>query len=226
MDLGVCTGLNWQRNVFHTDRVCSVYIVGDSMVRGLGSYTYLDIFKKDRVTGVHDRMYSVAPYTITACFPGFTVERVFKELPSALSLEQTPIFVLFLGTNDCRNFINLNESFDVYRKVVLRVLSYHRNSKILCVSLFRAYEQHRRDVFDLGYLNSRIKKFNCFVNNLAEEFVGSVFYINLYADFDILSEKRRGDLMLHDKLHLSVEGYHWANEKLADVISSLRRNFY
>ena len=212
---------SWQSNIFHRDGVCLLYIIGDSMVRGIGSYTYPNVYRKASVSGVHEQLYAVAPYSVTATYPGKTIEQVFRLLPSELGVHpaRAPTFVLFVGTNDALNkWFDFESSKGSYRKLMKLILSYCRDCRVVCTSLLPCFFDNLKSTRNGMYkerIDCNVRLINGFILNLVEEFGSKVSYLDLGSHFRRGGPKFLKGYLSDDRLHLNQAGYNYVNRLLA-----------
>ena len=220
----------WQQNVFHTDGVCTLYIIGDSMVRGLGSYIYPDLYSKASVSGVHEQLYAVAPYSVTAAYPGKTIEQVYSLLPSELGVQpaQAPAFILFVGTNDVLSrWFDSRSSEENYRKLVGLVLSYCRDCRVVCISLLPCYFDNKRSINNGMYkenIDINVRLINSCITNLVREFGSRVSCLDLGSYFRRDGPNFLMEYLKDDRLHLNEAGYNYVNRLIAKHLVSIAPN--
>jgi lysophospholipase L1-like esterase len=208
----------WYNNVFHTDGVCTLYIVGDSMVRGLGPYKYKVLRDLDRVTDVHNALYEVAPYTITAAHPGSTTKRVLQSLNRRnVALARSPDIVIFLGTNDAHDIdFKVDDFTKCYREVVSKFFEF--SNRIFCVTLLPRFQFHGKNKISLNKINKNIRIINGIIVDIVREIGDKGRLIDLNSIYEEGGKPLWKRTLHTDGLHFKDVGYKEINDLLAERI--------
>lgn len=242
---------DWRKNVFFKDSKTHNIILGDSMCRNIGPYSYIEQCREVvSVSKGSNCFISVDPYCINSTLPGAIVDRVRMALPQLQYLEGPSEvrvdnnFIIFAGTNDSHSIsFNENRFYSSYKCLINKIRTYSLSSKIICISLVPRFSVSSRYVNSsppVHAINSNVLAINRIIQRLTGENRNSVLYLDMhdifrrYLDLDIgflcsrncfeyLRSKRVlwKRLFRPDGLHPSCEGVRLINQEIIRFIQHM-----
>ena len=175
-------------NVFLEDGLSKCFIVGDSMAREVGSWTFRNA--GNNVTGVSrgsERFFDFDPYCVTSSIPGANTSKIGSALKFPIGAT-VPFIILMVGTNDSHRYnFNAEKFHESYLVLLNKVRTTCPNSKVICVSLIPRCGISDRFVKsspDINSINSNILAINNVLKSLvAKDSYGSLLYLDLHSKF-------------------------------------------
>lgn len=241
---------DWSQNVFLKDSKTHNIILGDSMCRNIGPYSYVEQCREVvSVKKGSNCFISVDPYCINSTLPGAIVDRVRMALPQYLEkpseVTEDTNFIIFAGTNDSHSIgFNENRFYSSYKCLINKIRTYSVSSKIICISLVPRFSVSSRYVNSsppVYAINSNVLAINRIIQRLTGENRDSVLYLDMYdvfrryLDLDIGSLCSRNcfeylrskrvmwkRLFRPDGLHPSCEGIRLINHEIIRFIQHVQ----
>lgn len=202
-------------NVFLEEGLSKCFIVGDSMVREVGSWTFINTGNK--VIGVSrgsERFYDFDPYCVTSSIPGATTSKIGLTLKFPIRAT-VPFIIIMAGTNDSHRYhFNAEKFQESYLVLLNKARTTCPNSKVICVSLIPRCDIADRFVKsspDINSINSNILAINNVLKSLvANDRYGSLLYLDLYSKFMDALQFPYHYLVNRDRYFLRRKRYIWS----------------